>query len=168
MRNVKRSALLAMAVALATAGTACAPAAVQARGKPLPPDVGAGRVAWFDITTSNLARSREFYGALFGWTFAPLQGTDQAVEIVAGGAGIGTLRGAEGTISAANGVVYVQVADLRASCAKATALGATVVPGFPFDLSDGTGAIALLMDPAGHPLGMYSRTPLAPAAAPAR
>jgi hypothetical protein len=35
------------------------------------------------------------------------------------------------------------------------------VPGFPFNLSDGTGAIALVLDPAGHPMGMYSRTRLA-------
>jgi len=59
--------------------------------------------------------------------------------------------------------VYVQVNDLPAACKKAKDLGATIVPGFPFDLPGGTGAIALLTDPSGHPLGMYSRTPLPPA-----
>ena len=95
-------------------------------------------------------------------------GTDQAVEIVSRGTPIGTLRGAEGTISAYNGVVYVQVTDLAASCRKSKELGGTIPPGFPFDLPDGTGAIALVIDPTGHPVGMYSRTPLASGAAPAR
>jgi len=129
--------------------------------KSAPPNVGPGRIAWFDITTSNLPQSREFYGKLFDWKFTPVQGTDQAVEIVARGASIGTLRGADGKISGFNGVVYVQVLDIVASCKTAKELGGTVVPGFPFNLPGGTGAIGLLLDPSGHPIGMYSRTPLA-------
>ncbi len=139
-----------------------------ATNKTPPADVGPGRIAWFDITTTNLPESKEFYGKLFGWQFTPLQGTDQAVEIVARGTAIGTLRGAEGKISTFNGVVYVQVADIQTSCKKAKELGGTVVPGFPFDLPDGIGAIAVVVDPAGHPLGLYSRTPLAPAPSPAK
>jgi predicted enzyme related to lactoylglutathione lyase len=138
---------------------------VDAQKKKTPkPDVGSGRIAWFDITTTNLAQSREFYGKLFDWKFTALQGTNQAVEIVSRGTPIGTLRRAEGKISSFNGVVYVQVTDIEASCKKAKDLGGTVVPGFPFDLSDGAGSIGLIVDPAGHPVGMYSRTPLAPKA----
>jgi hypothetical protein len=37
-----------------------------------------------------------------------------------------------------------------------------IPPGFPFNLSDGTRAIALVVDPAGHPIGLYSRTLLPP------
>ncbi len=29
------------------------------------PDVGPGRIAWFDITTTDLAKSKAFYGSLF-------------------------------------------------------------------------------------------------------
>jgi uncharacterized protein len=119
-------------------------------------------VAWFDITTKDLSKSKAFYGKLFDWTFNPVQGTDLAVEIVSGGSAIGTIRVAEGQISPFNGVVYVQVLDIRASCEKAKQLGGTLVPGFPFDLPNGTGAVGLVSDPAGHPVGMYSRTPLAP------
>ena len=136
--------------------------------KPLPADVGPGRIAWFDVTTSDLPRSKEFYGKLFGWEFAPLMGTDLAVEIVMRGTAIGTLRVAEGKIGTFNGVVYVQVADIQASCKTATNLGGTVPPGFPFNLPDDTGAVAVVIDPAGHPVGMYSRTPLPPAAAPTK
>ncbi len=154
-----RDATLAMTLVLALG----AGALQAAPPKPLPADVGPGRIAWFDITTTNLGQSKEFYGKLFDWSFTPLQGTDQAVEIVARGVGIGTLRGAEGKISPFNGVIYVQVADIRASCKRAQELGGTVAPGFPFNLPDGIGAIGLVLDPAGHPVGLYSRTPLASA-----
>jgi uncharacterized protein len=133
------------------------------RRKALPADVGSGRVAWFDITTSGLSQSKEFYGKLFDWTFTTLKETDQAVEIVSRGTAIGTIRGAEGKISPFNGVVYVQVADIQASCKKAKELGGTVAPGFPFNLPDGTGAIGLVLDPSGHPMGMYSRSLITPA-----
>jgi len=136
------------------------------QASPPKPDVGPGRIAWFDLTTSNLTRSREFYGTLFGWEFAPVEGTDLAVEIVVRGEAIGSLRVAEGAISAFNGVVYVQVDDVRASCRRAKELGGTVPPGFPFDLPGRGGAIALVVDPAGHPVGLYSRTALAPAPVP--
>lgn len=160
MRNAIAAATMALALVTGPlhAATAKAP----------PADVGPGRIAWFDLTTTNLAQSKEFYGKLFDWTFAPVQGTDQAAEIVAGGTPIGTLRGADGKISPFNGVVYVQVTDIQAACRKASQLGGTVVPGFPFNLPDGIGAIAVVVDPAGHPIGMYSRTPLpaAPSATP--
>jgi len=137
----------------------------QAQSEPpksMPADVSPGRVAWFDITTTDLSKSKEFYGKLFDWTFNPVQGTDQAVEIVAGGSAIGTIRVAEGKISSFNGVVYIQVPGIRESYQKAKKLGGTLVPGFPFNLPNGTGAIGLVSDPAGHPVGMYSRTPLVP------
>jgi predicted enzyme related to lactoylglutathione lyase len=124
------------------------------------PDVGPGRIVWFDLTTTNLAVAREFYGKLFDWQFTPLKGTDQAVEIVSRGTAIGTLRVAEGKINAFNGVVYVQVTDVVASSRQVKDLGGTVVPGFPFNLPDGRGAISLFLDPSGHPVGLYSRSPL--------
>jgi uncharacterized protein len=146
--------IIAIAVTLAAAGARAEPP----RSHPV--DVDPGRVAWFDITTSNLAQSKTFYGQLFGWEFQPVKGTDLAVEIVVGGTSIGNIRVAEGKVSPFNGVVYIQVADIQASCAKAKELGGTVPPGFPFNLPDGTGAVGLVADPAGHPVGMYSRAPI--------
>ena len=160
MRNAILVTTMALTIAIGHVGAAA--------HKTPPPDVGPGRVAWFDITTTDLPRSKEFYGKLFDWQFTPLQGTDLAAEIVAGGTAIGTLRVAEGKISAFNGLVYVQVTDIQASCKKVTQLGGTVVPGFPFNLPDGTGAVAVAVDPAGHPIGLYSRTPLPPAPSPTK
>jgi hypothetical protein len=139
-----------------------------ATAKAPPADVGPGRVAWFDLTTTNLALSKDFYGRLFDWQFTPVQGTDQAAEIVSRGTPIGTIRVTEGKIAPFNGVVYVQVTDIQASSRKAKELGGTVLPGFPFDLPDGIGAISLVLDPAGHPVGLYSRTLMVPAPPPAK
>ena len=158
MRGVHMLAVLAVGGSVAVTVASGQSAAQKAS----PPDVGPGRIAWFDITTKDLPKSKTFYAGLFDWTFTALPGTDQAVEIVSRGMPIGTLRVADGAIASFNGVVYVQVTDLPASCKKATTLGGTVVPGFPFNLTDRAGAIALLSDPSGHPLGMYSRTPLPP------
>ncbi len=158
-----RSAILAMILA----STLVTGELHAATSKTPPADVGPGRIAWFDITTTSLPRSKDFYGKLFDWQFTPVQGTDQAAEIVAGGTAIGTLRVADGEITAFNGVVYVQVTDIQASCKKAKELGGTIPAGFPFNLPDGIGAIAVVVDPAGHPVGLYSRTPLAPVPSPA-
>jgi predicted enzyme related to lactoylglutathione lyase len=151
-----RAKLIAAGIALVLAAGVSA-----ADTKGPKPDVRDGRVAWFDITTTDLAQSKAFYSALFGWEFTSLKGYENlAAEIVSGGQPVGTLREAEGKISPFDGVVYIQVKDLPASCARAKELGGTIVPGFPFDLDDGRGAIALVIDPAGHPIGMYSRTAL--------
>jgi predicted enzyme related to lactoylglutathione lyase len=158
MRISMQDTILAAAVAL---GVLAGQLGAQTHAD-MPADVGPGRVAWFDITTTNLPRAKEFYGKLFDWKFGAVQGSDQAAEIVARGESIGTLRGAEGAISGFNGVVYVQVRDIRASCKKAKELGGAVVPGFPFNLPNGRGSIAVVLDTSGHPFGMYSRTSLPP------
>lgn len=146
-------------LAFAGAMSAVAMAAQGQAAKPMPPDVGNGRVAWFDITSSDVAAAKTFYGALFDWTFTPVMG-DVGYEIVSGNLAIGTLRVADGAIAPFNGVVYIQVDDVAAACKKAASLGATIAPGFPFDLPDGRGAIGLALDPTGHPFGMYARKPL--------
>lgn len=156
-----RSRLIATGIVLVLTTTLSA--AAQTNGPK--PDVGDGHAAWFDITSTNLQQSEAFYTGLFGWTFTSVKGYENlAAEIVSGGKPIGSLRKAEGKLSPYDGVVYIQVKDLAASCAKAKELGGTIVPGFPFDLTDDRGAIGLVLDPAGHPIGMYSRTKLPKAA----
>jgi hypothetical protein len=71
--------VLAAIVFLGSLGGGAAYAQSRAAKEP-PPDVGPRRVAWFDITTSDIAAAMTFYGGLFDWRFNPLQGTDAAVE----------------------------------------------------------------------------------------
>lgn len=149
---MRKAILAAVAVLMLTAGWVRAGDRSSAHL-----DVGAGRISWFDITTRNMAQAKEFYGKLFNWTYLSLEGTEYAAEIVSRGRSIGTVRVAEGPISGYNGVVYVQVDDVEASCEKAKELGGSVVPGFPFNLTNRPGAIGLVLDPSGHPVGMYSK-----------
>jgi predicted enzyme related to lactoylglutathione lyase len=159
-----RTATLALTSALLFGLLPAQPTAGQAT----PPDPGPGRIVWFDLTTTDLAKAQDFYGKLFNWEFAPVPGSnDTTVLINVEGTGIGTIRVAHGPISGFNGVVYVQVTDLPASCDKLKTLGGTVVPGFPFNLPGGAGAVGLAIDPTGHPIGLYSRTPLPEPPAPA-
>lgn len=55
--------MMTMAATLVTLAVTLVAAQTEARAKK--PDVGAGRVAWFDITTTDLAKSKEFYCKLF-------------------------------------------------------------------------------------------------------
>src|SRR5262245_5246488 len=151
-----RTKLIAAAIAVVFAASLSA--APDKKGPK--PDVGDGHVAWFDITTTNLKQSETFYAGLFGWKFTSLKGAETvAAEIVSGDRPIGTLRIAEGKISPYDGVVYIQVKDMPASCAKAKELGGTIPEGFPFNLDGNGGAVGLVVDPAGHQIGVCSRTP---------
>ena len=146
-------------VALLTLWFLCG-AAPAASAKPPKPDVGAGHVTWFDLVTTDVSKSKNFYGKLFGWTFTSLPGYgDHAVEIVSGRP-IGTIRKQDGKVGTNSGVVYIQVDDMLASCARAKSLGGTIPEGFPFDLGGGGGAVALVIDPVGQSIGMYSRQSL--------
>ena len=99
---------------------------------------------------SNMPQSKAFYAGLFGWEFTAVPGMEKlAAEIVSDGQTIGSLRVAEGKISPYDGVVYIQVKDMTASCAKAKELGGLIPPGFPFNLSDGRGAIGLVANAVG-------------------
>jgi hypothetical protein len=57
---------------------------------------------------------------------------------------------------------------MRESCRKAKDLAGVVAARISFNLPDGASAVAVVVDPAGHPVGLYSRTPLPPDPTPAR
>jgi predicted enzyme related to lactoylglutathione lyase len=132
--------------------------------KSMPADVGAGKVAKFDLTTTDVAKAKDFYGKLFGWKFNSKPGLEALmVEVLVDDVQVGSIRKAEGPISTFNGVVYIQVDDMKSSVQKAQDLGAKIPKGFPFDLPDGRGSISLVTDPFGHPIGLFSRSSLAAA-----
>lgn len=124
-------------------------------------DLPVGVVAWFDITTTNLDKSKAFYHELFGWELVPVPGTNQALNIRKGAEDVGTLRVVAGGIGANNGIVYFNVDDISAAFEKAKSLGGK--PGGqgagPFDLPNGKGSLALIIDPVGHLFGLWSKNP---------
>lgn len=112
-------------------------------------------VVWFEVTGTDTARLRAFYGELFGWSIAPVEAGSGYAEVDTKAEG----KGIPGGIGSAKGqpwvTFYVATPDLAASLAKAKKLGgATVLE--PTDVGGGT-RIAMFRDPEGHTIGLIAQ-----------
>lgn len=114
-----------------------------------------GGLVWEDALLADPDAGRAFYAAVFGYTYAPVEGAPEGYSTfaVAGeiAGGIGGLAGApEGTPS--HWLPYVSVADVDAALATARRLGGTVVMAgtdTPF------GRMGTLADPFGATLSLH-------------
>lgn len=121
----------------------------------------AGTVGWIDLTVTDAAAIRDFYGAVAGWTAEPVDmgGYADFTMIPAGGgepvAGICHARGGNAGLPA-QWLMYIVVEDLEASLAEVRARGGAVVRdiremgpmGRYAVLRDPAGAVAALFEPA--------------------
>jgi uncharacterized protein len=114
-----------------------------------------GAPCWVDLTTSDIARSRDFYCSLFGWTAedpAPEFGgyfnfRRNGVRIA------GCMSSQDGASTPDAWSVYLTTDDARQTVDKAAAGGAQVyVP--PMDVAD-LGTMAVLGDPGGAGIGLW-------------
>ena len=111
--------------------------------------------AWIDITATDAARSRAFYGELFGWPIHVVEEMDYGVvapgpERLPGGVG----QAGEGNRHPVGIVTYFTVDDVPAALARALALGAT--PAFePWEVP-GMGTMAVVLDPDGTRVGLWA------------
>lgn len=104
----------------------------------------AGAFVWSELTSSDVARSKEFYTEVFGWGWGG--GDDYPEAQVAGRTIAGLLPRADMPPELPdNWLVYFGAADVDAAAGKAAGLGASVIAG-PADIP-GTGRFAVLMDP---------------------
>ena len=108
-----------------------------------------GAMTWNELMTGDTEKAREFYGALLGWTFSPMEGMPDYHIIMNGTRPNGGImsfpEGMEGVPP--NWGVYIAVDDIDAKVAKAKELGATVPMGI-IDSGD-IGRMALVTDPTG-------------------
>jgi predicted enzyme related to lactoylglutathione lyase len=108
---------------------------------------------WFDISTPDAARARNFYQELFGWQ---VHVVDDTYSLVAGASGEpGGGIGQSGPDSPYTGIVaYFPVDDVETALARAEKLGGTrrldpqTIPN--------RGRIAVFDDPDGNPVGLLS------------
>ncbi len=101
-------------------------------------------VVHWEIQAKDPAKIREFYMQMFNWPI----GEGNVMQI---GAGIGAPEPITGHIlpSERSGVVlYIQVLDLRATLARAEALGGAIIRQ-PFDLPNGP-TLGGITDPEGN------------------
>lgn len=142
-----------MSIDQSTAAPAAPTAAAVGASAPAAPTHGA--VAWFEIGSQDSASAREFYGGLFGWTFAADDVGIPYDEIATGAEG--SLGGGIADTSA-QGVSYatvcVQVTDVAATLAAVPGLGGEVVAG-PLPLSTGM-VIGYLRDREGSVVGLFT------------
>ena len=112
-------------------------------------------VGWFEVGTPDVQAAKDFYGPLFGCTFAP---DGDYTLITAPGA-----DGPSGGIFNTGGnippyaVFVVRVTDVAATAARTEELGGKVVAA-PMTLPDGM-VIAYLTDPNGSMFALFSPRP---------
>ncbi len=106
---------------------------------------------YVEISVTDLARAREFYGQAFGWRFndygpeyAGIQTADGGSEV--GGLGVGRDTGPGGVVA------LLRSDDLDASVATVEAAGGSIVEA-PYDYPGGRRFI--FGDPDGNVLGVY-------------
>lgn len=119
-----------------------------------------GAVAWFEIGTPDTTATFEFYGQLFGWTFAAdpddlampysivTTGEDHPIK--------GGVFDTGGNIPS-YAVPCVVVDDTAAAVAKAEELGGKVL--VPAQTAPNGLSFAHLLDPQGNHIGIYTPPP---------
>jgi predicted enzyme related to lactoylglutathione lyase len=112
-----------------------------------------GALTWSELSTSDLAKSKAFYGEVFGWGWG---GSDEYAEAQVSGRTIGGVMPRRPEMPAEvpdSWLVYFGSADVDGETTKATGLGATVVAP-PMDIP-GTGRFAVLLDPQGAAFALF-------------
>ena len=113
-----------------------------------------GKFVWFDLLTDDVALAKNFYGALFDWSFK-MQGSytvvlnkDQAMG------GMLEIEPKEGEKSTPRWIPLLSVADVDQAVALVQKAGGTIHEG-PVDMPK-RGRGALISDPQGAPLLLLS------------
>ena len=115
-----------------------------------------GKICYVEIPTEDVARSAEFYRAVFGWEIRTRSGGatafDDGVEVS------GTFVRGRTPAREAGLLIYVMVADAEATLKKIATHGGEIVepirPGAP-------DVVARFRDPAGNLMGIYQEKALA-------
>jgi predicted enzyme related to lactoylglutathione lyase len=115
-----------------------------------------GTISHIEFPADDVERAKRFYGAVAGWEFSEMAGMPGYFLFRTGpatGGGVGVRGESVGTVVR----VYIDVDDLEAAVAAATANGGTVVTP-PSDIP-GQGRFAAVNDPEGNEIGLYETTP---------
>lgn len=123
-----------------------------------------GRFVWHDLMTTDVAKSKAFYTALFEWRLEAVPIDPHVYEKIHTAQGsIGGMF-EERDIPMSHWMPYCAVADVDAALARCEELGgSTCVP--PLDIS-GAGRFAVCVDPQGAYFAIYAGGPQSPGADP--
>jgi uncharacterized protein len=120
-----------------------------------------GAPTWIDLASSDVERSKDFYGTVFGWTFESA-GPDYGgyVNAFKDGRPVAGLMRNDPQWNAPDGwSTYFHTADIKATLARAIGAGAItcVEPVEPMEVKD-KGYMAMLTDPNGAMFGLWQPT----------
>jgi predicted enzyme related to lactoylglutathione lyase len=117
------------------------------------------KIMWVELASTDVPASAKFYGELFGWpmvTDEQMNYTMTAFEGDETGVGFPAADEAQG-YAAGSILVYVDVADVDATIARAKELGATI---FQDKMEIPTvGWMAMFGDPGGNRIAAMQRMP---------
>ena len=122
-----------------------------------------GTIAWTDLTVPNASEVRSFYAAVAGWTASPveMEGYEDYCMLPPGAeqpvAGICHARGMNAHLPA-QWLIYITVADLRASLQACLANGGRVLSP---ERDMGGAKMAVIQDPAGAVAALFEPAPAA-------
>lgn len=112
-------------------------------------------IVHWEIQARDPERIRAFYETMFEWVITP--GPIPAIVNIGAGIG-GPEPGPGGHIQPGEGkgvVLFIQVADIKASMAQAEELGGAIL-GQPFDVPNGP-TVARIADPEGNQIGLVQQ-----------
>jgi uncharacterized protein len=115
-----------------------------------------GSFSWFEMEVPDVARAQQFYGAVYPWTFRPMEGMEDGYVIVqVEGLGIGALLKSDAAEPSGRAIrLYFDVDDLEDRLARVGPAGGTVeqermeVPGGSW--------IGAALDPFGNRIGFVT------------
>lgn len=107
---------------------------------------------YLEISVSDVARAKAFYGTAFGWEFVDYGPDYAAIRAPGGDTDLGGLGAGVGPSGPGGVTPLVRSADLEASLAALTEAGGTVAEP-PYDYPGGRRFIA--HDPDGNVVGVY-------------
>src|SRR5258705_13414446 len=114
--------------------------------------MGKGTISHIESPADGFERAKRFYGAVAGWDFSEMEGLPGYWLFRTGDASGGAI-GRRGDSVGDVVRVYIDVDDLEAAVAAATANGGSVVTP-PSDIP-GQGRFAAVRDPEGSEIGLY-------------
>ena len=105
-----------------------------------------------ELQTQDLAKSKQFYTAMFDWKLEEIPGMDYTIINVGEGVGGGMMKKPMPEIPD-NWLPYILVDDVAASTKKAESLGATIAKDVT-EVPD-MGWFSVIIDPTGAAFGLW-------------
>jgi predicted enzyme related to lactoylglutathione lyase len=116
-----------------------------------------GEFVWNELATTNIQKTKDFYGNMFGWTFVDNKNGEMTYTIIKKNdrdvGGIWVIPSAQQSEIPPHWLAYILVDNLEKSLEKARQNGGTLVK--PVQTVKDMGRFAVIKDPSGAHLALW-------------